>query len=310
MRILVTGGAGFIGSHLCTALLEQGHTVICADNLVTGSKRNIKALQDNKNFSFIEHDVTEPLSLPGPVDRVYNLACPASPVAYQADPNRTLLTNTQGTYMILLFAQKKNARFLQASTSEVYGDPLVHPQREDYLGNVNPHGLRSCYDEGKRAAESFVMNFHRLGVSTRIVRIFNTYGPNMSENDGRVVSNFITQALTGKPLTIYGSGSQTRSLCYVEDLIRGLVIVMESDEHEPVNLGNPDEETITELAQEIIKLTRSKSKVVHEPLPSDDPRKRKPDITRAEGLGWTPRIKRAEGLTRTVAYFTSVSQKK
>jgi UDP-glucuronate decarboxylase len=304
MRILVTGGAGFIGSHLCERLLGAGNEVLCLDNFFTGRRENILHLLDNPRFELLRHDVTEPILLE--VDQIYNLACPASPVHYQYNPVKTVKTNVMGTINMLGLAKRVRARILQASTSEVYGDPLVHPQTEDYWGNVNPIGLRSCYDEGKRLAETLMTDYHRQNkVDIRIARIFNTYGPRMLEDDGRVVSNFIVQALRGQPLTLYGEGQQTRSFCYVEDLIEGLVRLMNvEDLHEPVNLGNPGEFTIMQLAEEVIKACDSKSGFTYLPLPADDPRQRKPDITRAQtALGWNPTIPLREGLKRTVDDF-------
>jgi UDP-glucuronate decarboxylase len=304
MRILVTGGAGFIGSHLCERLINEGHDVICLDNFFTGRRENIIPLLDNPRFELIRHDVIEPILLE--VDQIYNLACPASPVHYQYNPVKTVKTSVMGMINMLGLAKRVKARILQASTSEVYGDPLVHPQVESYWGNVNPIGLRSCYDEGKRLAETLMMDYHRQNnVDTRIARIFNTYGPRMLEDDGRVVSNFIVQALRGQPLTLYGEGEQTRSFCYVEDLLEGLVRLMNSEElHEPVNLGNPGEFTIRQLGEEVIRLCDSKSTFTNLPLPQDDPRQRKPNITRAqEALGWNPTIPLRQGLERTVADF-------
>jgi UDP-glucuronate decarboxylase len=304
MRILVTGGAGFIGSHLCERLLSEGNEVLCLDNFFTGRRENILHLLDNPRFELLRHDVTEPILLE--VDQIYNLACPASPVHYQYNPVKTVKTNVMGAINMLGLAKRVRARILQASTSEVYGDPLVHPQTEDYWGNVNPIGLRSCYDEGKRLAETLMTDYHRQNkVDIRIARIFNTYGPRMLENDGRVVSNFIVQALRGQPLTLYGEGQQTRSFCYVEDLIEGLIRLMNVEGlHEPVNLGNPGEFTIMQLAEEVIKACDSKSGFTYLPLPADDPRQRQPDITRAQtALGWNPTIPLREGLQRTVADF-------
>ncbi|MEW6360739.1 MAG: UDP-glucuronic acid decarboxylase family protein [Pyrinomonadaceae bacterium] len=309
MRILVTGGAGFIGSHLCERLLKNGDEVICLDNFFTGRKANILHLMDSRNFELIRHDVTEPILLE--VDQIYNLACPASPIHYQFNPVKTVKTSVMGTINMLGMAKRVKARILQASTSEVYGDPLVHPQPENYWGNVNPIGLRSCYDEGKRVAETLMMDYHRQnGVDTRIVRIFNTYGERMLENDGRVVSNFIVQALRGKPLTIYGDGTQTRSFCYVSDLVEGIIRLMNTEAeniHLPVNLGNPDEFTMNELADEVAKATGKEIKLDYLPLPPDDPRQRKPDISRARQLlGWQPQVKLAEGLKHTAAYFEAL----
>jgi len=304
MRILVTGGAGFIGSHLCERLLENEDEVLCLDNFFTGRRANIFKLLDNHRFELIRHDVIEPILLE--VDQIYNLACPASPVHYQYNPVKTVKTSVMGMINMLGMAKRVRARILQASTSEVYGDPLEHPQPEEYWGNVNPIGLRSCYDEGKRIAETLMMDYHRQNhVDTRIARIFNTYGPRMLENDGRVVSNFIVQALRGEPLTLYGDGAQTRSFCYVDDLVEGLMRLMNSDDfHEPVNLGNPVEFTIKELANEVIRICSSNSDVKYLPLPQDDPKQRKPNIARAQTiLGWNPTIQLNEGLTKTVAEF-------
>jgi UDP-glucuronate decarboxylase len=304
MRILVTGGAGFIGSHLCERLIGEGNEVLCLDNFFTGRRENIFNLLDNPRFELMRHDVTEPILLE--VDQIYNLACPASPVHYQYNPVKTVKTSVMGAINMLGLAKRVRARILQASTSEVYGDPLVHPQTEDYWGNVNPIGLRSCYDEGKRLAETLMTDYHRQNnVDIRIARIFNTYGPRMLEDDGRVVSNFIVQALRGQPLTLYGEGEQTRSFCYVDDLIEGLMRLMNTEGlHEPVNLGNPGEFTIKQLAEEVIKTCGSQSGFSYLPLPADDPRQRKPDITRAQtALGWNPTIKLREGLKRTVEDF-------
>jgi len=304
MRILITGGAGFIGSHLCERLISEGHEVLCLDNFFTGRRENIFPLLDNPRFELIRHDVTEPILLE--VDQIYNLACPASPVHYQYNPVKTVKTSVMGTINMLGLAKRVHARILQASTSEVYGDPLVHPQTEDYWGNVNPIGLRSCYDEGKRLAETLMTDYHRQNhVDIRIARIFNTYGPRMLENDGRVVSNFIVQALRGEPLTLYGEGEQTRSFCYVDDLIEALIRLMNVDGfHDPVNLGNPGEFTIKQLAEEVIKICESKSGFTYLPLPADDPHQRKPDITRAQSLlDWKPAIPLHEGLKRTVEDF-------
>lgn len=304
MRILVTGGAGFIGSHLCERLVSEGHDVICLDNFFTGRRENIFHLLDNPRFELVRHDVIEPILLE--VDQIYNLACPASPIHYQYNPVKTVKTSVMGMINMLGLAKRVRARILQASTSEVYGDPLVHPQPEEYWGNVNPIGIRSCYDEGKRIAETLMMDYHRQNhVDTRIARIFNTYGPRMLENDGRVVSNFVVQALRGQPLTLYGAGDQTRSFCYVDDLVKALMKLMNTDAlHEPVNLGNPAEFTIKQLASEVMAVCKSKSELVHLPLPADDPRQRKPDITRAQTLlGWTPTIQLRAGLERTVGYF-------
>ncbi|CAN5404437.1 SDR family oxidoreductase [soil metagenome] len=306
MRILITGGAGFIGSHLCERLLAEGNEVICLDNFFTGRKENILHLMDNHLFELIRHDVTEPIFLE--VDQIYNLACPASPVHYQYNPVKTVKTSVMGAINMLGLAKRVHARIFQASTSEVYGDPEIHPQPESYWGNVNPIGLRSCYDEGKRIAETLFMDYHRQnGVDTRIVRIFNTYGPKMLENDGRVVSNFIVQALRGEDLTIYGTGEQTRSFCYVDDLVEGFIRLMNTeteDIHLPVNIGNPGEFTMNELAQEVAKAVAKDIKIKNLPLPQDDPKQRKPNIERAQKLlNWSPTIPLAEGLKKTVTYF-------
>ena len=304
MRILITGGAGFIGSHLCERLLSEGNEVLCLDNFFTGRRENIFHLLDNPRFELIRHDVTEPILLE--VDQIYNLACPASPVHYQYNPVKTVKTSVMGAINMLGLAKRVRARILQASTSEVYGDPLVHPQTEDYWGNVNPIGLRSCYDEGKRLAETLMTDYHRQNnVDIRIARIFNTYGPRMLEDDGRVVSNFIVQALRGKPLTLYGEGEQTRSFCYVDDLIEGLIRLMNVNNlHDPVNLGNPGEFTIKQLAEEVRNICASQSEFSYLPLPADDPRQRKPDISKAQAmLGWNPTIPLRDGLTRTVEDF-------
>jgi UDP-glucuronate decarboxylase len=307
MRILVTGGAGFIGSHLCERLLNDGHEVICLDNYFTGRKENIFHLLSNPRFELIRHDITQPILLE--VDQIYNLACPASPIHYQYNPVKTVKTNVMGAINMLGLAKRVKARILQASTSEVYGDPQVHPQTEDYWGNVNPIGLRSCYDEGKRLAETLFMDYHRQNaVDTRIARIFNCYGPRMLENDGRVVSNFIVQAIQDKELTIYGDGSQTRSFCYVDDMIEGLVRLMNTeaeDIHLPVNLGNPEEFRIKDLAEEIGKLLNKEIKLKYLPLPPDDPKQRKPNIDRAKKLlNWAPKIALSEGLKTTINYFS------
>jgi len=304
MRILVTGGAGFLGSHLCERLLREGHEVICLDNFFTGRRKNIHAYLADPNFELLRHDVVEPLLLE--VDRIYHLACPASPVHYQYNPVKTIKTNVLGTHNMLGLAKRTKARFLLASTSEVYGDPKVHPQTEDYWGNVNPIGIRSCYDEGKRVAETFTMDYHRQNrVDIRIVRIFNTYGPRMLPDDGRVVSNFIVQALKGEDIAVYGDGSQTRSFCYVDDLIDGLVRMMGSENFTgPVNLGNPEEFTILALAKKIIAMTGSRSKIVFKPLPSDDPTQRQPAIGLAkQKLGWQPKVSVDEGFKTTIEYF-------
>ena len=303
-RIVVTGGSGFIGSHLCEILVDQGHEVVCVDNLFTGTKRNVEKLLDHRNFEFIRHDVTEPILIE--CDQVYHLACPASPVHYQYNPVKTIKTNVMGTINMLGLSKRTRSRFLLASTSEVYGDPLQHPQVETYWGNVNPIGPRSCYDEGKRVAETLTISYRdQSNVDTRIIRIFNTYGPRMLFNDGRVVSNFIVQALKNEDITVYGEGSQTRSFCFVDDLVRGIMATMNKDDfHGPVNLGNPNEMTIGELAEKIISLTGSKSKIVSRPLPKDDPTRRKPDITLAkEKLGWVPTIDLDDGLKRTIKDF-------
>jgi UDP-glucuronate decarboxylase len=302
-RILVTGGAGFIGSHLIDRLLAQGHEVLCLDNLFTGTKRNIEHLYHHPRFEFMRHDVTFPLYVE--VDEIYNLACPASPVHYQHDPVQTTKTSVHGAINILGLAKRLRCKVLQASTSEVYGDPAVHPQPEDYWGHVNPIGPRSCYDEGKRCAETLFFDYHRQhGLKIKVARIFNTYGPRMHHADGRVVSNFIVQALRGDPITIYGDGSQTRSFCYVDDLVEGLIRLMESDDTVtgPINLGNPQEFSMRELAQKVLAITSSKSQLEHQPLPVDDPRQRQPDIARARALlDWTPKVPLDEGLARTAA---------
>ena len=308
MRILVTGGAGFIGSHLCERLLNEGNEVLCLDNFFTGRRENISHLLDNHRFELIRHDVIEPILLE--VDQIYNLACPASPVHYQYNPVKTVKTSVMGMINMLGMAKRVKARILQASTSEVYGDPLIHPQTEDYWGNVNPIGFRSCYDEGKRIAETLMMDYHRQnGVDTRIVRIFNTYGPRMLENDGRVVSNFIVQALRGEDLTIYGTGEQTRSFCYVDDLVDGLIRLMNTEAetiNNPVNIGNPGEFTMNELAREVAEACGKEIKIKHLPLPQDDPKQRQPNITRAkELLGWQPHVPLREGLKKTVSYFAA-----
>jgi UDP-glucuronate decarboxylase len=305
MRILITGGAGFLGSHLCDKLLAQGHEVICLDNLFTGSKGNIAHLLTNPNFEFVRHDVIDPFKYE--VDQIYNLACPASPPHYQHNPIKTTKTSVMGAINCLGLAKRVKARVFQASTSEVYGDPSVHPQPESYWGNVNPIGRRSCYDEGKRVAETLFFDYHRENkVDIRIVRIFNTYGPRMHPNDGRVVSNFIVQALKGIDLTVYGDGSQTRSFCYVDDLLEGFVRLMNQTQTVgPVNIGNPGEFTMLELAQHVLRLTGSKSKIIHKELPADDPKQRRPDITLAKKYldNWEPKVQLAEGLEKTIAYF-------
>jgi UDP-glucuronate decarboxylase len=306
-RILVTGGAGFVGSHLIDRLLEQGHEVICADNLFTGSKRNIDHLHNHNRFEFIRHDVTFPLYVE--VDQIYNLACPASPVHYQYDPVQTTKTSVHGAINMLGLAKRLNCKIFQASTSEVYGDPAVHPQPESYWGNVNPIGIRSCYDEGKRCAETLFFDYHRQHkLDIKVVRIFNTYGPRMHHADGRVVSNFIVQALLGDPITIYGDGSQTRSFCYVDDLVEGFIRFMESPSEVtgPINMGNPGEFTMLELAEKVIRLTGSKSKLTFQDLPSDDPKQRRPDISLAKSaLDWEPKVDLEQGLIRTIDYFRS-----
>ena len=307
-RVLVTGGAGFLGSHLCDRLLREGNDVLCLDNLFTGSKENIRHLMGNPYFEFIRHDITEPLYIE--VDQIYNLACPASPVHYQHDPIKTAKTSVYGAINMLGLAKRTGARILQASTSEVYGDPQVHPQPESYRGCVNPIGIRACYDEGKRMAETLFFDYHRRHqVEIKVIRIFNTYGPRMNVNDGRVVSNFIVQALKNEDITIYGDGKQTRSFCYVDDLIEGMIRLMNSPKEftGPVNVGNPGEFTMLELAQKVISLTGSDSKIVYEPLPSDDPMQRKPVIDLArEQLNWEPQIPLEEGLQKTIAYFREI----
>jgi UDP-glucuronate decarboxylase len=310
-RILVTGGAGFLGSHLCERLLKDGNEVICADNFFTGTKDNIAHLLSNPRFELIRHDITFPLFIE--VDEIYNLACPASPIHYQLDPVQTTKTSVHGAINMLGLAKRVKAKILQASTSEVYGDPIIHPQIEDYWGNVNPIGFRSCYDEGKRCAETLFFDYfrqHKLKI--KVARIFNTYGPRMHPNDGRVVSNFIMQALEGEPITVYGQGNQTRSFCFVDDLIDGLVGLMNSEDlvTGPVNLGNPSELTILELAYKVIELTNSKSEIIFNPLPSDDPIQRQPDITLAQCLlTWQPKIELNEGLIKTIEYFSKVIEK-
>ena len=304
MRILITGGAGFLGSHLSKRLLKEGHEVICMDNFFTGRKRNILDLVENSNFEMMRHDVTDPFKVE--CDQIYNLACPASPVHYQYNAIKTIKTSVMGAINCLGLARRVNARIFQASTSEVYGDPSVHPQPEAYWGNVNPIGIRSCYDEGKRCAETLFMDYRRQnGVDVRIARIFNTYGPNMCPDDGRVVSNFIVQALQGHDITVYGEGEQTRSFCYCDDLIEGFIRMMNQDETiGPMNIGNPSEFTILELAEKVINLTGSQSKIIHETLPSDDPKQRQPDITQArQVLDWEPKYSLDEGLKPTIAYF-------
>ncbi|MCP5044670.1 MAG: SDR family oxidoreductase [bacterium] len=310
-RILVTGGAGFLGSHLCDRLLTAGNDVLCVDNFYTGAKENIAHLLDNPNFEVMRHDVTFPLFVE--VDQIFNLACPASPVHYQNNPVSTTKTSVHGAINLLGLAKRLNARIFQASTSEVYGDPKVHPQKEDYWGHVNPVGVRSCYDEGKRCAETLFFDYWRqCQLSIKVVRIFNTYGPRMHPNDGRVVSNFIMQALTDQPITIYGDGSQTRAFCYVDDLVSGFVAFMDTPDEitGPMNMGNPGEFTIAELAELVIEITGSKSKLVNKPLPFDDPTQRCPDISFAkETLGWEPRVPLREGLVKTIEYFEQVVQR-
>lgn len=303
--VLVTGGAGFIGSHLCRKLLETGADVIAVDNLCTGKEENLADLKENPRFAFIQADILNPIEIPGPLHRVYNLACPASPVGYQRLPLETLYVGSVGVRNVLELAQKNKARFLQTSTSEIYGDPLEHPQKETYWGNVNCVGPRACYDESKRFAESLIINFAKVnGMDAKIVRLFNTYGPHMDLDDGRVIVNFLKQALSGEQLTVYGDGQQTRSPCYVADLVEGLVKMMASEETGPINLGNPEELTILELAKTIIKITGSKSEIVFLPLPKDDPARRRPDITLArERLGWVPKISLQAGLELTIPYI-------
>jgi UDP-glucuronate decarboxylase len=311
-RILVTGGAGFIGSHLCDRLVDRGDDVLCLDNFFSGAKDNIRHLLTRPNFELIRHDLTYPYL--AEVDEIYNLACPASPIHYQSNPVKTIKTNVLGAIHMLGLAKRVKAKILQASTSEVYGDPHVHPQREDYWGYVNPIGVRACYDEGKRCAETLFFDYHRQNkVNIRVARIFNVYGPRMHPDDGRVVSNFVTQALRSRDLTVYGDGSQTRSFCYVDDLVEGLLLFMDAPDGciGPMNFGNPKEISVSELADQVIALTGSPSKVIHAPLPPDDPRQRKPDISLAQGrLGWTPKIGLMEGLKRTIQYFSSEIQRK
>jgi len=307
-RVLVTGGAGFLGSHLCERLLNEGNEVICVDNFFSSTRRNIEHLLDHRRFDLVRHDVTFPLFVE--VDAIYNLACPASPIHYQFDPVQTTKTSVHGAINMLGLAKRVRARILQASTSEVYGDPAVHPQEESYWGNVNPIGIRSCYDEGKRCAETLFFDYFRQhALKIKVVRIFNTYGPNMHPNDGRVVSNFIVQALKGEPITLYGHGNQTRSFCYVSDLVEGLVRMMKSDDSVtgPINLGNPEEFTIRQLAETVVLLTGSKSEIVYRALPSDDPQQRKPDIAKArELLDWSPSVQLNEGLESTIRYFDAL----
>lgn len=306
-RILVTGGAGFIGSQLCERLVQAEHEVICLDNFFSSERSNIEHLLDHKNFELIRHDVTEPIVIE--VDQIYNLACPAAPEHYQYNPVKTIKTSVLGAINMLGLAKRVKARILQASTSEIYGDPEQHPQQETYWGHVNPIGIRSCYDEGKRVAETLFFDYHRQNkVAIRVIRIFNTYGPKMHPKDGRVVSNFIIQALKNEDITVYGQGAQTRSFCYVDDLLDGLIAMMAQDNFVgPVNLGNPDEFTIKELAQKVIELTGSRSKIVYKPLPQDDPKQRQPDISLAKAnLNWEPKIKLEQGLTKTIAYFKNI----
>lgn len=309
-RILVTGGAGFIGSHLCTRLINEGNDVICLDNFFTGSKKNVIHLIGNPNFELVRHDVINPFH--AEVDEIYNLACPASPVHYQYNAIKTIKTSVMGAINMLGLAKRVNAKILQASTSEVYGDPIIHPQTESYWGNVNPIGIRSCYDEGKRCAEALFMDYHRQnGVRIKIIRIFNTYGPKMHPNDGRVVSNFIVQAIRGQDITLFGDGTQTRSFQYVDDLIEGMMRLMASKDEliGPVNIGNPNEFTIKELAEKVIALTGSSSGFIHKSLPSDDPKQRQPDISFAKKtLGWSPVVELEEGLTKTIAYFRNLEE--
>ncbi len=305
MRTLITGGAGFVGSHLVERFLAEGHEVICVDNFITGTAGNVEHLRGHDRFSFIRHDISHPLEIDGPVDNILHFASPASPVDYLRHPIPTLKVGSLGTHNTLGLAKLKQARFLLASTSEVYGDPEQHPQREDYWGHVNPVGVRGCYDESKRFAEAMTMAYHRYhNIDTHIVRIFNTYGPRMRLDDGRVLPNFVGQALRGEPLTVYGDGSQTRSFCYVSDLVDGIFRLLFTDFHEPVNLGNPNEITILDFAKEILRLTSSKSEIVYKDLPADDPKVRRPDISRARKLlGWEPKVDRHEGLQRTVEHF-------
>lgn len=308
MKILVTGGTGFLGSHLCDRLIDRGHDVLCVDNYFTGSKANVKHLLSNPNFELMRHDITQPLYVE--VDQIFNLACPASPIHYQNDPIQTTKTSVYGALNMLGLAKRLKARILQASTSEVYGDPIIHPQTESYWGNVNPMGQRSCYDEGKRCAETLFYDYHRKhNVEIKIMRIFNTYGPRMHPHDGRVVSNFIVQALRGEDITIYGTGNQTRSFCYVDDLINGMLLLMDSDPQflGPVNIGNPVEFTMIELAEKVLQMTSSTSKLVFMPLPADDPTQRQPDITLAnKQLGWSPSVTLEDGLQKTIDYFKDI----
>jgi len=312
VRVVITGGAGFIGSHLCEWFLRDGHEVICVDNFITGTYANIEAFLSSPRFQLIAHDISRPLYLDGPVDAVLHFASPASPIDYLRYPIQTLKVGSLGTHNALGLARTKNAIFLLASTSEVYGDPQVHPQSEDYWGNVNPIGVRGVYDEAKRFAEAMTMAYHRChGLRTRIARIFNTYGPRMRLDDGRALPNFMGQALRGEPLTVYGDGSQTRSFCYIDDLVEGIVRLLNTEFAEPVNLGNPEEVTILEFAREILALTGGKSEIVFRPLPQDDPRVRRPDISRARQLlGWEPKIPRQEGLRRTLEYFRRILEQR
>jgi UDP-glucuronate decarboxylase len=307
-RILVTGGAGFIGSHLCERLLAQGNEVLCVDNFYTGTRRNVARLMDDPNFELMRHDVTFPLFVE--VDEIFNLACPASPIHYQFDPVQTTKTSVHGAINMLGLAKRRRAKIFQASTSEVYGDPSIHPQPEEYWGNVNPIGFRSCYDEGKRCAETLFFDYHRQHkLRIKVARIFNTYGPRMHPNDGRVVSNFVVQALKGEPITLYGDGEQTRSFCFVDDLVEGFLRLMATGDEVtgPINLGNPGEFTIKQLAETVLELTGSKSKIEHRPLPQDDPRQRQPDISKAKAiLDWQPTVQLKEGVTRTIAYFAEL----
>ena len=304
MKILITGGAGFLGSHLCERLLDQGHEVLCLDNFFTGRRRNVEHLLENRRFELLRHDVVDPFK--AEVDRIFNLACPASPVHYQYNPIKTTKTSVMGAINCLGLAKRVQARILQASTSEVYGDPDIHPQPESYRGNVNPIGPRACYDEGKRCAETLFFDYHREnGVDIRVIRIFNTYGPRMCPDDGRVVSNFIVQALKGEDITLYGDGSQTRSFCYVDDLVEGMIRIMEQEDSVgPINLGNPSEFTIRQLAEKVLEKTASGSRLMEEPLPEDDPTQRRPDVSLVKSLtDWTPQIELDEGLDKTIAYF-------
>jgi dTDP-glucose 4,6-dehydratase len=307
VRTVITGGAGFVGSHLCERFLAEGHEVLCVDNLITGSLANIEALQTDARFTYRQHDISKPLEVDGPIDNVLHFASPASPVDYLRHPIQTLKVGSLGTHNTLGLAKAKNARFLMASTSEVYGDPVVHPQKEDYWGNVNPIGIRGCYDEAKRFAEAITMAYQRYhGVNTHIVRIFNTYGPRMRLDDGRVVPNLMAQALRGEPMTVYGDGSQTRSFCYVSDLVEGIYRLLFADFHEPVNCGNPNEVSILDFAKEIQGLLGKSCEIVFKPLPQDDPKVRRPDITRARKLlGWEPKVDRHQGMKRTMEYFKS-----